>query len=232
MKAFVAGIQDLSTIDYPGKISAVVFLAGCNFRCRYCFNSELLESKEEFLRDIKEIIESIEKNLPILDAVVFSGGEPLLQEKALVEISNWAQRGGLSMGMETNGTRPQTLEKMLNLELLDFIAVDIKAAFGRYGEVTQVEDDVAEKITESVEIIRNSGIEREFRTTFVPGLVGVDDIESISRVVGQDKWVWQRFRYDLGVILDKQLLGRDFSGAEMKRFKYMSKQYRNVILRF
>jgi pyruvate formate lyase activating enzyme len=232
MKAFFAGILDLSTIDYPGKISSVVFLAGCNLCCRYCFNFRFLELKDEFLKNSEDLKKDVAKNLPLIEAIMFSGGEPLLQEEVLVDISTWAKTNGLSVGIETNGTKPKVLEKLLNMKLLDFVAVDVKAPFTKYESVVQANNQVTRKIIESIEIVRQAKVDHELRTTFVPGLITTDDIEDISRIVGQDKWAWQRFRYDLGEILDKQLLGRDFSLEEMKKFEILSKKYRNVILQF
>jgi len=232
MKAFIAGIQDISTIDYPGKLCSVIFFAGCNLRCRYCFNSKFLEFKDEFLRCIEDVKENIVKNLPLIEAIMFSGAEPLLQEEALIDISAWAKCKGLSVGIETNGTKPRVLEKALNMKLLDFVAMDIKAPLERYENVVQVNNKIPKKVSESIKIIRQLGVEREFRTTFVPDLIDINDIENIHMIVGQDKWAWQRFRYDLGEILDKQLLGRDFSPDERTRFETLSKQFRNVVLRF
>lgn len=232
MKAYIAGVQDLSTIDYPGKLCCVVFFAGCNLRCRYCFNSRFLEFRDEFLRSMKDVKENIVKNLPLIEAITLSGGEPLLQQEALIDISTWAKNKGLSVGVETNGTEPRVLEKALNMKLLDFVAMDVKASFKKYKEVVQTNDQIVGKVRKCIEILKQSGIEHVFRTTFVPGLVDVDEIETIGKIVDQDKWEWQRFRYDLGEILDKQLLGRDFSQDERKTFQILSKQFRNVVLRF
>jgi pyruvate formate lyase activating enzyme len=232
MKAFFANILDLSTIDYPRKISTVIFFAGCNLRCRYCFNSKFLEFKDEFLKNTEDVKKHLVKNIPLIEAVIFSGGEPLLQEEALVNIAKSAKTNGLSVGIETNGTKPKVLERLLNMKLLDFVAVDIKAPFTKYESVVQANNEVTEKISESIDVVRQSKVDHELRTTFVPGLITADDIEDISRIVGQDKWAWQRFRYDLGEILDKQLLGRDFSPEEMKKFEILSKKFQNVIFRF
>jgi len=231
MKAFVAGIQDICTIDYPGKISTLIFFAGCNLRCRYCFNSDFLEFSEKFLRDVEDVKDRVLRNQPLIDAIMFSGGEPLLQERPLINISVWAKDKGFSVGMETNGTKPRTLKKILNMKLLDFVAMDIKTYLEKYEDVVQVNTQIAKKVGKSVEILINSAVDHEFRTTFVPGLVDVDHIESISKMVGQDKWAWQRFRYDLGEILDKRLIGRDFSPEDFRRFESLSKQYKNVVLR-
>jgi len=232
MKAFIAGFQDINTIDYPGEVAFMLFFAGCNLHCKYCYNSQILEFKKEFLKDIKDVQDAIEENLPLLDAVIFCGGEPLLQDEPLVEISKWTKRRGLKVGLETNGTRPDMLKILLELRVVDFVAMDVKAPLDRYAAVIQTDVDITQNIMQSVKILKKSVIDHEFRTTFVPGLVDLQDIHEISEIIGGDKWAWQIFRYDLGEILDKQLIGKDFSPEKKEEFESLAKQYQNVILRF
>jgi pyruvate formate lyase activating enzyme len=233
MKAYISGFQDMSTLDYPGEVAALIFLAGCNLRCRYCFNSRFLTFKRGFLKNTDYAKNEVTKNLQLLDAIVLSGGEPLLQEKPLIEICKWAQSHKLKTGIETNGTQPIVLGRLLDLGLLDFVAIDIKAPFYRYHEVTRVDNNsIIANIQRSIKILKQSSIELEFRTTFVPGLVGITDIEGMSSLVDQKRWVWQKFRDDLGEVLDKKLVGRSFSSDELEEFEYLSKRFTNVVLRF
>ena len=232
MKAYIANIQDINMIDYLGEVASAVFFAGCNLRCRYCYNSLILKFERKFLKEVDYLKNKIMRNLPLIGAIIFSGGEPLLQEKPLVEMCEWAVEKGLKIGIETNGSKPVILEKLLDMKLLNFIAMDVKAPLHRYEEVVQIDGSVVENLRESINIVKRSRIDYEFRTTFVPGLVDIDDINGIYEIVGQHRWVWQKYRHDIGEILDKKLVEKSFSSEKTKKFESLSKQFINAILRF
>ena len=234
MKAYIAGVQGVSTVDYPKKIASVVFLAGCNFRCRYCFNANIIDFKEEFLKDIEFVKKEISKNLPLIDAIVITGGEPCLQKNALIEIAKFGRKKKLLVGIFTNGSFPIVLKELIEMRLLDFVAIDVKTKLEEkeYVELTNRKIEI-EKIKESIEIVKKSGIDYELRTTLVPGLVGKKELEMIHAQISPYKtWAWQMFRSDIGDIVDKSLVGKEFIKEEIDEIRSLSKKFKNVIIRF
>lgn len=170
----LAGLQKNTLIDYPGKVACTVFTAGCNYRCPYCHNPELVIGKpkqmpEDYLWDF------LEKRKDWLDGVCITGGEPLLHADApqfLEKIKSY----GLDIKLDTNGSFPEILKECL--PFVDYIAMDIKAPLDKYESVVGI--DVREKVKKSVEIIRNSGKEYEFRTTIVPEFYSEEDALAIG----------------------------------------------------
>ena len=177
----IGGFQKVSLIDYPGRISAVVFTRGCNFRCPFCHNPELVDP-ERFTDLIPEpeILSFLEKRRGRLDAVVITGGEPTLQPELLPFVIH-LRAMGYRIKLDTNGALPEVIEEMLGRRLLDYIAMDIKAPLGKYGEATGVKAD-GRRITRSISLIMGSGIEYEFRTTAVRSFLAPPDFEEIGRL--------------------------------------------------
>lgn len=190
----IKGIQKTTLLDYPGKIASIIFLAGCSFRCPYCQNPSLVNGHEE-LPTIpeEEVIEFLRGRRKWLDGVCISGGEPTLH-KDLPRFIAEVRKEGLLVKLDTNGTNPGMVEKLIKEGLLDYIAMDIKAPLERYSDVTKVKVD-REKIRKSVEIIRGSGVDYEFRTTVVPGLIEEEDVGRIANwLKGSKKYCLQQFR--------------------------------------
>jgi len=160
----IGGFQRFSLIDYPAKISAIIFTQGCNFRCPYCHNPELVDPKL-FTSAIDEdlILSFLRKRVGKLDGVVITGGEPLLQHD-LIEFIKKVKEMGYLIKLDTNGSYPEKLERLL--DLIDYIAMDIKAPLEKYHDVVRT-DVCTEKIMESITIILNGDIDYEFRTTVV-----------------------------------------------------------------
>lgn len=203
----IKGIQKTTLLDYPGKIASIIFLAGCNFRCPYCQNPSLVNGYEE-LPTIPErdILEFLRGRREWLDGVCITGGEPTLH-KDLPGFIAEVKKEGLLVKLDTNGSNPGMLERLLGEGLLDYIAMDIKAPLPKYASVAKVEVDL-NKIQKSVELIRMSGLDYEFRTTVVPGLLGEEDITEITNwLKGSKKYYLQQFRNH--VTLDEAL--RDVS---------------------
>ncbi|MDR3601272.1 MAG: anaerobic ribonucleoside-triphosphate reductase activating protein [Desulfosporosinus sp.] len=174
----IAGFVKTSFVDYPGKIASVVFTQGCNLGCGYCHNFGLIEKKEASTGiQPEEIIEFLAKRKGMIDAVVVSGGEPTLQKNLHVFIEE-LKAMSLLVKLDTNGTNPDSLRSLLEDKLLDFIAMDLKAPLSKYESITGTSPSELLSIRESVEVIMNSGLEHEFRTTFCPELEA-DDILSI-----------------------------------------------------
>jgi pyruvate formate lyase activating enzyme len=190
----IRGWVKTSLIDYPGRIATVVFTSSCNFRCPYCQNSELVLHPESLPEiDPAEIFQLLKRRRGLTDGLVITGGEPTLQ-KDLEDFMRKAKELGLAIKLDTNGYRPQVLRELLGQGLLDYVAVDIKASPAKYPLAAGVPVDVR-RIEESVKLILSSGMEHEFRTTVVPGIVAPEDVEEIAKLIaGAGKYILQQFR--------------------------------------
>ncbi len=181
----IKGYEGTTLIDFPGRISTLIFIGGCNFRCPFCHNPELVlpnllrETPNLSLEEIKDIIR---KRSKIIRGVSFTGGEPLIWN-GLPELLRWIKDElGLPTKIDTNGYLPDRLRKVIDEGLVDYVAMDIKAAPEDYPEATGVPNLDFGKILESVDIIKSSGIEYEFRTTAVPTFVTEESIRKIGEV--------------------------------------------------
>ncbi len=189
----IAGFQKFSLIDYPSKISAIIFTQGCNFRCPFCHNPELV-NPELFADTLDEnsVLSFLRRRVAKLDGVVITGGEPLLQHD-LVEFIERIKEIGYLIKLDTNGSYPEILKQLLAKNLIDYIAMDIKAPLEKYLNVVKT-DAYTEKIMESVKIILNSNIDYEFRTTVVKDLLTEDDLICIAKLIrGAKRYVLQKF---------------------------------------
>lgn len=195
----------MSLVDYPGKPAAVVFTQGCNFRCPYCYNKELV-IPSCFQRPIEqeEVTRFLVKRKGLLQGVVISGGEPTLQND-LLDFIRCVKQLGYSVKLDTNGSRPDVLQKAIDQNLLDFIAMDIKGSLESYEKLAGVPIDKT-LIEKSISLIKNSGLEHQFRTTFVKSLLQFQDLPQILRLVdGEKSYVMQNFSSRESV-LDPQLV--------------------------
>lgn len=175
----VGGFQPLSLSDYPGHVSAIIFTQGCNFRCPFCHNSALLGTETTGPFDGAAAIQMLAERKRLLDGVVISGGEPTIHPD-LPEFIRSIRSLGLLVKLDTNGSHPSLLKQLLKDKLLDYVAMDIKAPWAKYpmltGGFTGIED-----IQCSLNLIVQSGVASEFRTTVVPGLLTPEDVEQIRR---------------------------------------------------
>ncbi len=191
----IGGLQKLSLIDFPGLVSAVVFVQGCNFRCVYCHNRELVYPhlfREPIPDDV--ILSFLDSRKEVLDGVVVTGGEPLLQpdiESFLREV----RRMGYRIKLDTNGSRPERLEALIGSGLVDYVAMDYKAPLRRYPDVTAAATDAA-PVAVSAQMIADSGIHYEMRTTVFSGLKEIDLLETAAELVsvGVESYYLQVFR--------------------------------------
>lgn len=189
----IGGLHKLSLIDYPGKLSAVIFTRGCNFRCPYCHNPELIESNGGDFIEEDKILSFLDERKGKLDGVVLTGGEPTLQSE-IVEFLERIKRLGFFVKLDTNGSYPERIKELIDRKLLDYIAMDIKAPLYKYNRTTLTSIDT-ERIVESIHLIMNSGIDYEFRTTVVRSLLSRDDFPKIGEMIKSAKlFVLQEFR--------------------------------------
>jgi pyruvate formate lyase activating enzyme len=189
----IGGLVKFSLNDYPGKTSAVVFTRGCNFRCRYCHNPELV-LPEKYISEIPldEVYSFLESRKNKLEAVCITGGEPT-QHLDLKEMLQKIKKMGFFVKLDTNGSRPEIIEEIIKGECIDYIAMDIKAPFEDYMKITGVQID-SEKLKKSIELIINSGLPHEFRTTIVKTLTSFDDLRKIAQSIkGADNYFLQKF---------------------------------------
>ncbi len=189
----IKGIEKFSSRDFPGHISSTVFLGGCTFRCPYCHNADLVLRPEAIPSMAADwFLSYLDGRKGWLEAVCFTGGEPLLHED-LEDLIRVVRERKLLVKLDTNGSFPDRLEALLALGLLDWVALDIKAPLERYREVTRSTVD-PEKIARSADLLRGSGIRHHFRTTVVPGLVGRDDVVKIGEwLAGAARYQIQQF---------------------------------------
>jgi len=182
----IGGLVKFSVIDYPGKVSAVVFTQGCNFSCPFCHNPELV-LPEKFAACIteEEVFGFLKKRRGKIEGVVVTGGEPTIQD-GIIPFLRQIREMGYFIKLDTNGTNPGILEEVIHCCLVDFIAMDIKAPFEKYHILSGVKVDT-DKINESINIILRSGLDYEFRTTFVSSLLSDEDISQIKALLGSDK---------------------------------------------
>src|SRR5665647_213663 len=180
----LGGYQKLTLIDYPGKLATTVFTVGCSFRCPFCHNPELVLGGKQTGVDIleKEFLAFLKKRQGKLEGVCITGGEPTIPPD-LIDFIRKIKKLGFLVKLDSNGTRPDVLKKLFDLKLLDFVAMDIKNQLKRYDQTTGVKGD-KERIKLSVELIRNSRVPYEFRTTVVPGIHTEADFVAIAKWIG------------------------------------------------
>ena len=180
----IGGFQKLTLIDFPGKIATTVFTVGCSFRCPFCHNPELVISSQFLVqgKQEEEFFSHLAKRKGKLEGVCITGGEPTIQ-KNIVEFVKKIKAMGFAVKLDTNGTRPDVLKKLLDLKLLDFVAMDIKNQFKKYDKTTGVKGD-KKRIKLSVDLIMNSRLPYEFRTTVVPGIHEEKDFLEIAKWIG------------------------------------------------
>jgi len=188
MNIKIAGIIGISLIDYPDKVAGVIFLAGCNFRCPYCHNMNIVENIESIeLLDVYFVINEFKRRKKLLDAVVITGGEPTIYKDLPYFIKAFKDIG-YSVKLDTNGYEPKVLKSVIEERLVDFISMDIKSALDekKYSVAAGVRVDI-EKIKESIDIIRSSSTDYEFRTTVIDGFVSLEDIREIASYINPSK---------------------------------------------
>ena len=186
----LGGITDISTVDWYGNVSMVVFFAGCNFRCPYCQNSDLIPVNSGEEVELELLRRRIEGGLNLLDSVVFTGGEPLLQEEAVLEAAELVKDLGLKLMLDTNGSLPSVVEKLLDAGLVDRVALDVKAPFtaedhGRVIGLPRLGGEMAERVECTLKLCISHSVEVEARTTIAPTVS--DDPEFIRRIASSIK---------------------------------------------
>lgn len=180
----IAGLQKLTLIDFPGRLAATVFLSGCNFRCPWCYSRQLVlpeEIKKQPKISEKDFFDFLKERKGLLEGVVLCGGEPTIH-KELPKFVKKIKKLGYRVKLDTNGSKPEKLKKLISENLLDYVAMDIKELPGG-------------KVAQSIKILKDSGLDHEYRTTVVPTVHTKEDIMKIARCLSPaEKYYLQNFR--------------------------------------
>ncbi len=251
----IAGYLKTSLIEWSGKICSVVFTPGCNFRCPFCHNADLVGNRRLALTPERQIFADLKERKKWVDAVVITGGEPTLQKDLAEFLEKLGKLGFLRM-IQTNGTKPEVLEKLLATRSpdvksgrsVDYVCMDLKGDLENYQRFAGVKTDI-EKIKKSLKLIAESGVEHELRTTVVPGLHDLKNLRKLAeeirstvyglqstvddsqKTVDSPKWYLQQFR-PMNTLNKKYLKIKPYSGEEMESFqKELRKIIPNVFLR-
>ena len=202
-------INKLSLLDFPGRVSAIIFLSGCNMNCGYCYNSDLKIKSDARLTE-EEVLDFLKSRVGKIDGVVITGGEPTINNE-LPSLIKKIKELGLLVKLDSNGTNPKMIEYLIDNSLVDYIAMDIKTNPLKYSVVTNTKNNI-EDILDSVDIIKNSNIEHEFRTT-VYNIHTLDDLINIAKLVSPSKYFLQDFKKNEKVS-DKNIFSKDSKTLE------------------
>jgi pyruvate formate lyase activating enzyme len=213
----------ISSIEFHGKMSLVIFMSTCPLRCPFCHNGELMEENED--KELLDIFKIIDDSLDYIDAVVISGGEPLNQIDDLKKLLVYCKSFSLNTKLDTSGVYPDRLKKIISL--VDYISIDVKVPFEKYKSV--IGADIGHDVKESIEIANNSeNTYVECRTTYVPSLMSHADIEKIAKSIKADEYTIQQFRNQN--VLDKKLENVENPNAyELKSIAKKVKKYFKVV---
>ncbi|HYA13068.1 MAG TPA: anaerobic ribonucleoside-triphosphate reductase activating protein [Syntrophales bacterium] len=227
----IGGLQKVSLIEYPGKICAIIFSQGCNFRCPYCHNPELVEPdlyKECMPED--EVFSFLAQRKGKLDAITITGGEPTIQH-GLVDFIKRVRKIGYLIKIDTNGSRPDVMEKLISGKLVNYITMDVKGPLKKYRMITRSQIHENE-IKQSIEMIMKSGMPYEFRTTVLKKLHEETDILEIGKLIKNARLYLLQYFIPTRT-LDKEFLNYEaYSREEMEYFKVkLTKDIPAVLIR-
>lgn len=228
----ISALNKLTLLDYPGKTAAIIFTAGCNMRCGYCHNAQFvlpeeIKKQKKNLLSWKEVRNFLEKRKGLLDGVVISGGEPTLQ-KDLKEKMKEIKSMGFLVKLDTNGTHPQIIKELLDEKLVDFIAMDIKGSESIYHEICGKSIDMKD-IKKSIEIIMNSSINYEFRSTIMPEYHNKNILDEMGKMIqGSKIWALQNFRNSS--VLDTRFCNKEgFEKSDFEKLESELSQFAEII---
>lgn len=217
----IAGFQKLTLLDFPNNVACIIFTQGCNFKCPYCHNSGLVGHENDELIDEEEIFSYLKKRKGVIDGIVISGGEPTVQ-KDLEFFVKRVKDLGFKVKLDTNGSNPEMVERLLKANLLDYIAMDIKTTLPDYKEVTGVRPNV-KNLERSIKLIKESSIDHEFRTTIIKNIHDIDKIIKICNYVDGDKMFLQNFEQS------ENVLGKNLEPFTLEELKEISKKMKGKL---
>lgn len=189
----INGLQKLTLLDFPGRTACTVFLAGCDFRCPFCHNYELTDAGADVVMESDELLEFLKGRVGRLDGVAITGGEPTMR-KDLPELLAAIKALGYATKLDTNGNHPKVLKRLLDEHLVDYVAMDVKNSPERYAITAGLERLDLTNVRESLELLKNSGIDYELRTTVVAQLHDASSFEAIGPMIaGAPRYFLQAF---------------------------------------
>ncbi|MBR1757992.1 MAG: anaerobic ribonucleoside-triphosphate reductase activating protein [Lachnospiraceae bacterium] len=183
---FIHGLQKMTLLDFPGRVACTVFLGGCDYRCPFCHNFELIDGTAKPIMDDAELLSFLKKRQGLLDGVAITGGEPCLH-KDLPELLRNTRALGFATKLDSNGAHPDMLKSLLDEGLVDYVAMDIKNSPGKYAQTCGVSYVDLAPIYESISLLKNSNIDYEFRTTVVAQFHELSDFEEIGQMISGAK---------------------------------------------
>lgn len=196
----LGGLQEISLLDYPGKISAIVWTVGCNFRCPFCYNTNMVNEESDIL-PIDHVLTFLDERKGKLDALSITGGEPLLH-KDLDEFIKKVKMKGFLVKVDTNGSFPQRLQALLDDQLIDYVSMDVKAPLEKYDLLAGIHVDT-NNIMKSVRLIMDNAPDYEFKTTMIPGLLEKKDVTEITSIIkGAKRYYLQQWKKDVPILND------------------------------
>ena len=219
----IHGLQKMTLLDFPGKVACTVFLGGCDLRCPFCHNAELIDGTAPAVMDETELLAFLKKRQGLLEGVAITGGEPLLRGEELIRLAEKIRELGYPLKLDTNGTHPDRLAKLTGAGLVSYVAMDIKNSPERYAEASGLEQMDLGPVRESVSLLMAGNTEYEFRTTTVAEL---HDGESFRKI---GEWIRGAKRYYLQKFTDRDTV--PFEGfhapadEEMRRYLEISREY-------
>lgn len=218
----IHGFQKMTLLDYPGKVACTIFLGACNFRCPFCHNGSLvLAPEKEPLIPVEDVWKVLKKRQGILDGVCITGGEPTLSV-GLMEFIEQIKEMNYLVKLDTNGARPEVIKELLDHQLLDYIAMDIKNSPEKYAQTAGITQVDMNKINESVELLKSNVVDYEFRTTVMKELHEKEDFERIS------EWLAGSKRYFLQTYKETELVicpgFSNYSKDELEKFVQIARQ--------
>jgi len=225
----IKGLQKTCLIDYPPYTASTVFMGGCNFSCPFCHNRDLVLNLDKLdTISNEEFIEFLKSRRKWLDGVCFCGGEPLLDEE-IIGLIKKVKDLGLKVKVDTNGSNPEILKKLINDKLIDFIAMDIKNCKEKYDETCGCSVDIA-KIEESIKLVKESGLDYQFRSTILPKLHNKEDIQKMGEwLKGSKEFCLQNFK--AGSCIDPSFDNeKGFLPKDMEEFKHILDEYFEKVL--
>lgn len=208
----ISGLQKMTLLDFPGRVACTVFLGGCDFRCQFCHNYELVENPT-FVMSEGDFFDFLKKRRGLLDGVAVTGGEPCIY-KELPEFLRKIRDLGFLVKLDTNGNHPKLIESVLQRQLVDYVAMDIKNSPGKYAQTIHLTNFDMSKVQESVKLIMTSAPEYEFRTTVIDELHNVDDFEKIGQ------WIAGCSQYYLQPFVDRDTVPcHEFHAPSMRKIR-------------
>ncbi len=231
----IGGLEKLSLLDYPDHLAAIIFTAGCNFRCHFCYNPMLVlpkkgrtekHKKEKGFSPLsqKDLFLFLKSRVGRLEGVVITGGEPTLH-RDLPSFIKKIKALGYLVKLDTNGSNPTMLAELIKKKLIDYLAMDLKAPFKKYRQVVNAPVN-CQNLKKSVKIIKSSGLPYEFRTTVVPGLLGAKDLALMGQTIkGTDKWYLQAFKSDTNLVDAAYQARSAYSAKDMRAFAALGEKY-------